>query len=403
MNNRTVLISGASIAGPALAYWLRRHGFSPTVVERAPAPRPGGQAIDLRGTARDVAERMGIMAEIRQAHTGTRGMASVDSANRRLSTMTPELFGDSGGAIAELEILRGDLVRILYAATRDDVEYIFGDSIAGIAQDDHGVDVTFERCAPRRFDLVVGADGTHSNVRRLVFGPETQFVRDLGAYVAIFTTQTRLNLDGWELMYGMPAKGGGKTAALYPLRDASRAIAMFYFASPPLPYDRHDIGWQKQLVAQAFAGEGWEVPGMLAAMQDAPDFYFDRVCQIQIDCWSRGRVALLGDAGYCGSPMGGNGSSMALVGAYIMAGELAAAAGDHRAAFVRYEHEMRDYVTRCQRFAQESAGFLLPKSRVGFWLIHQMTRMLPYMPWKGLIAADFQRTTNAVTLKSYAS
>jgi 2-polyprenyl-6-methoxyphenol hydroxylase-like FAD-dependent oxidoreductase len=202
-------------------------------------------------------------------------------------------------------------------------------------------------------------------------------------------------------MYGMPARNGGKTAALYPLRDTDKAIAMFFFASPPVPYDRHDTKRQKQLVAQAFAGEGWEVPGMLAAMRDAPDFYFDRVCQVQMDYWSRGRVALLGDAGYCGSPMGGNGTSIALVGAYVLAGELAATSGDHLTAFARYENEMRDYVTRCQKFAQGSAGFLLPKSRTQFCLIHQATRMLPYMPWKGLIAADFQKTTNAVTLKNY--
>jgi 2-polyprenyl-6-methoxyphenol hydroxylase-like FAD-dependent oxidoreductase len=204
---------------------------------------------------------------------------------------------------------------------------------------------------------VVGADGMHSNVRRLVFGPESQFVRDLGAYVAIFTTRTHPDLDGWELMYGIPAKNGGKTAALYPLPNTAEAIAMFFFAAPPLPYDRQKIEQQKQFVAQAFAGAGWEVPRMLAAMCDAPDFYFDRACQIQMDRWWRGRVALLGDAGYCGSPLGGNGTSMALVGAYVLAGELAAVRGDHRTAFARYETELREYVRRCQRFAQGSADF----------------------------------------------
>jgi 2-polyprenyl-6-methoxyphenol hydroxylase-like FAD-dependent oxidoreductase len=402
MSTRNILISGASIAGPALAYWLRRYGFNPTVVERAPAPRPGGQAIDLRGTARDVAERMGIIADVRQAHTGARGMASVDRAGRRLSTMSPELFGDSGGAIAELEILRGDLVRILYTATRDEVEYLFDDSIAVIEQRADGVAVGFERGPAREFDLVVGADGVHSNVRRLAFGPEAQFVRDLGAYVAIFTMRAPVDLGGWELMHGIPAKGGGKTAALYPLGDTGRAIAMFFFAAPPQSYDRRDAERQKQLVARAFAGAGWQVPRMLEAMADAPDFYFDRACQVRMDSWSSGRVALLGDAGYCGSPLGGNGSSMALVGAYVLAGELAAARGDYRAALAGYEREMRDYVARCQKFARDSAGFLLPSSRAGFWMVQQMTRMLPYLPWKGLIAADFQKTANAVRLRDYA-
>jgi 2-polyprenyl-6-methoxyphenol hydroxylase-like FAD-dependent oxidoreductase len=403
MGNRNILISGASVAGSTLAYGLRRYGFNPTVVERAPAPRMGGQAIDLRGTARQVAERMGIMADIRQAHTGTHGMAFVDSAGKRVASMGAELFGDSGGPVAELEILRGDLVRILYTASRDQVEYIFDDSIASIAQGDDGVHVTFERGAPRIFDLLVGADGLHSNVRRQVFGAESEFVRDLGAYVSIFTTSTNVDLGGWELMYSMPGKNNvrGKTAALYPLPDR-RAIAMFFFGSPAQDYDRHDVEQQKQLLAQAFAGEGWAIPQMLAALWQAPDFYFDRICQVQMDSWSRGRVALLGDAAHCGSPMAGNGSSMALVGAYVLAGELAAAAGDYRMAFASYESEMRDFVTRCQAFAQGSTGALLPKSRAQIWMRNLGLKTLPYMPWKSLIAGGFEKTVNAVTLKNYA-
>lgn len=328
-------------------------------------------------------------------------MVSVDSAGRRLASMSPELFGDSGGAIAEIEILRGDLVRILYEATRDHVECIFGDSITELTDGEDGVTVRFEQDATRSFDLVVGADGVHSNVRRLAFGPESQFVRDMGAYAAIFTMRAPLDLDGWELMYGIPARGGGKTAALYPLAHRNEAIAMFLFSSPSLPYDRHDLGQQKRLAAQAFAGDAWEVPGMLAAMRAAPDFYFDRVCQVQMERWSRGRAVLLGDAGYCGSPMGGNGSSMAMVGAYVLAGELARAGGDHAGAFARYEADMRPFVASCQKFAQGSAGFLLPRSRAQLWMVHQLTRMMPYMPWKGLIAADYQKTVNALQLKDY--
>ncbi len=227
--------------------------------------------------------------------------------------MSADLLGDSGGAIADIEILRGDLVRILHAANRDDVEYIFDDSIAGIAQGDDDVTVTFERSAPRRFDLAVGADGLHSAVRALAFGEEPRFIHDLSAYTAIFTTATRLDLDGWELMYSMPGKNGvrGKTAALYPMRATAEAKAMFVFASPPLPYDRRDIERQKEIVARAFAGEGWEVPRLLAVMAEASDFYFDRVSQVHMDRWLRGRVALVGDAGYSPSPMAGVGTSLA--------------------------------------------------------------------------------------------
>jgi 2-polyprenyl-6-methoxyphenol hydroxylase-like FAD-dependent oxidoreductase len=393
-----VLISGASVGGPALAYWLRRYGFEPTVVERAPAVREGGQAIDLRGVAREVTERMGIMDEVRRAHTGARGMVLVDGAGKPLASMGADLLGDSGGVIAEIEILRGDLVSILYEVTRDDVEYVFGDSIAALSQDEEGAEVVFESGVKRRFDLVVGADGLHSNVRGLVFEEESGFVRDLGCYVAIFTAPSRIDLDGWELMHSAPP---GRTAALYPMRNKTEAKAMFYFASEPLEYDRHDVGQQKRILAAAFAGVGWEVPRLLEASRDAPDFYFDRVGQVFMNSWSSGRVALVGDAGYCPSPMSGTGTSLALVGAYVLAGELAAADGDHRAAFYRYEREMREYVKRGQDQVKGASGFLLPKSRSQVWLRNQFIRMLPYMPWKGLFAGGVQKATNAITLKDY--
>jgi 2-polyprenyl-6-methoxyphenol hydroxylase-like FAD-dependent oxidoreductase len=398
MKNEDVLVSGASVAGLALAFWLRRYGFCPTVVERAPTPRAGGQAVDLRGSAREAVERMGIMAGVRRAHTGARGMAVVDGGGRRLASMGADLLGDSGGAIAEVEILRGDLVRILHEAAGGGVEYVFDDSIGAISQHEDGVEIAFEHEGPRKFDLVVGADGLHSNVRRLAFGDEPEFVRDLGAYVSIFTAPDTLDLDGWELIHNSPP---GKTAGIYPVQNNGSVKAMFYFASPPLDYERRDVVRQKELLAEAFSGVGWEVPRLLEAMWDAPDFYFDRVGQVRMDGWSSGRAVLVGDAAYGPSPMSGMGTSLALVGAYVLAGELASARGDHRAAFVHYESEMRNYVRRGQEQVKGASGFLLPKSRSQVWFRNQFIRALPYMPWKALLAGGVQKAARAITLKDY--
>lgn len=394
LKNKNILISGASIAGPALAYWLGRYGFNPTVVEQAPSLRQGGYAIDIRGAARIVAGRMGIMPAVRQATNNTRGVTFVNSANKPQASMSAELFGGEG-LVSEFEILRGDLAQILYDATKDTTEYIFNDSITSICQSESGVQVTFERSQPRHFDLVVGADGLHSNVRGLVFGEESQFIRHLGYYVSIFTTTNYLNLDHHELIYNMP----GKLAGIYPTRENKEAKVMFYFTSALPHYDRPHREQQKKILAEVFAGEGWEIPRLLKCMQEAPDFYFDSISLIQMERWSKGRVGLLGDAGYCPSPLSGQGTNLALVGAYVLAGELKAAAGDYRTAFTRYEAELREYVERNQKSAENGKWFV-PSSRFKIWFRNLNMRMLPYLPWKGLIAKAIQKQ-NAITLKDY--
>lgn len=392
MKNRDILISGASIAGPALAYWLRRYGFNPTVVERAPALRDGGYGVDFRGASMRVLERMGILADVQRMQTHMGDMLCVDGSNRRVASL-PSVF-----VSGEVEILRGDLSRILYDATRNDTEYIFDDSIAAIEQREEGVQVTFERGAPRTFDLVVGADGLHSNVRSRVFGEESRFIRDLGFYVSIFTTANHLGLDYSGRIYTEP----GKLVMMYSSKQNTEAKAFFCFASPPLRYDRRDATQQKKLLAQAYAGVGWEVPRLLESMREAPDFYFDSVSQIHMDRWSHGRTVLLGDAAYCPSPMSGMGTGMAVVGAYVLAGELQAAGGDHRTAFARYEQQMRGYVQQCQKMADGASTFFVPSTNLMIWVRNQMYRMLPYLPWRGLIANMPLKAANAITLQDYA-
>ena len=269
-----------------------------------------------------------------------------------------------------------------------------------ISQDDAGVQVTFERSAPRSFDFVVGADGLHSNVRRLVFGDESRFTHDMGCYVAIFGAPNEYRLDGWELIYNIPGnrRTPGKSVGIYPVRANAEVNAMFYFTAPHLRYDRHDIPQQKQLLAEAFAGEGWEIPRLLEAMWAAPDIYFDRVAMAQMDRWSSGRVALLGDAAYCPSPMSGMGTSLALVGAYVLAGELSVAATITRPHLRVTSASARRGRNGSPVCPNGTHRFLLPTSRTQMWMTNQVMRMMAHLP-SGLMSSGVEKAANAVTVK----
>lgn len=370
-----ILISGASIAGPVLAYWLRRHGFTPTVVERAPGlRRTGGHAVDLFRPAMDIAERMGVLAEVEARATGTDSMTWSRAGGARPvevdGVRLMQAFSDR-----HVEIMRDELAGVFHAATRD-VEYVWGDSIAALDEDADGVDVRFEHAAPRRFDLVIGADGLHSNVRRLVFGDERGFSHHIGAYLAVVSLPNYRGLTNHALIYS----DVGRLAGLYSARNMDDARAVFLWRSPELDVHHRDIARQKHLLRAAFADVGWEVPRIFAELGHAPAFYFDAITQLRMNTWSRGRISLAGDAGYSPGPAVGGSTSLAVVGAYVLAGELAAAGGDHVRGFAAYEREMADYVRRSRLFALTAAKHLVPASRFGVWAQTSVLRLLTRMP-----------------------
>ncbi|RRS00465.1 FAD-dependent monooxygenase [Glycomyces terrestris] len=342
---KTVLISGSSVAGTALAYWLREQGHTPVVLERAPAQRRGGQAVDVRGAALTVLRRMGLEAEARALANHCDGMSVVDPAGNEL--FRSEEFALSSGSLDsdDIEILREDLVDLMHAKN-DGVEHLYGDSIAAIHQEDDGVTVEFEHAAPRRFDLVAGADGLHSNTRRLAFGPEQDYINHLGTYLSVFSEENYLGLDRWQTWFNDGVNGG----VVMTVRDNAELRIFLGFASEPIEYDHRDTAAQKRLVAERVTGFGWEVPTFIERMMKAEDFYFDSMAQIRMDAWSAGRVVLVGDAAHCAAPLSGQGTSLALVGAYVLADELGRT-GDHALAFARYETRMRPFAEANQELA----------------------------------------------------
>jgi 2-polyprenyl-6-methoxyphenol hydroxylase-like FAD-dependent oxidoreductase len=378
MKHTTVLISGASIAGPALAFWLSRYGCDVTVVERAPSLRAGGQAVDFKGeTHRTVLERMGLLDDVRARQTGGHDQTIVNERGEALAVIPGEFTG------GEIEITRGDLSELLYSRTAGDCEYRFGDSITSLTEVGAKVHVTFAKSAPEAFDLVVGADGIHSNVRRLAFGPEAEHVTFLGHYYAL----VGLGVDSDAVMYNEP----GRMVAL----GGSKAPAFFVFRSPELQYDRYDPEAAKRILREVYRGGKWRIPELLDRLDGADDVYLDSISRSHVPAYSKGRAVLLGDSAY-GNTLGGFGTGLAVVGAYVLAGELLAADGDHRAAFEAYEAAFRDYAKVSR---QGSAGpFLAPASRPRMAMRNWMFRS----PWllRMLLKATDKYATG-IELKRY--
>jgi 2-polyprenyl-6-methoxyphenol hydroxylase-like FAD-dependent oxidoreductase len=400
MTQPSILISGAGIAGPALAFWLSKGGYDVTIVELSDGIRPGGQTVDLRGAGGDVVERMGLIAEARERSLEQRGIAWIKGDGSRRAEMPVTAF-NGNGVVSKLEILRGDLVDVLYQATKNDADYRFATRIEKLDQTDDAVEARLSDGTTLSADLVVGADGPHSAVRRLAFGPEEQFVKPLGGYNAWFTAPDTVGVGGWYLMYQAP----GLNASMRPAHDPALCKAGLAFRSDPVDYDRRNPAEQRALLAKHFAGADWQCDALLEAANGADDFYFDAFIQVHMPTFSQGRVTLAGDSGYCASPLSGMGTSLALVGAYVLAGELGLADSldDQRirTALMRYETVMRPYIDRCQKLSNGIDGYL-PKSASDIAITAQVMKWMQRWPFRSFAEKKWFTTADAIDLPDYS-
>lgn len=370
MSAKTVLISGLGIGGTTLAYWAKAAGFEPTLIEHAPALRTGGYVIDLWGLGYDIAEDMGLAGEIARIGYHMRELRIVNGSGRRVAGFGTNVFNElTGGRYVTLR--RSDLSRLLFGKIKGGTETIFGDEIDGLQEQADHVQVQFKRGGARRFDLVIGADGLHSNVRRLVFGPQERFEKRLGYMVAAFETRGyRPRDDDVYVMYCEPGRMLGRVA----LHDDRTLFLFVFMADIGEELAALDLPAQKALLRQRFGGDAWECRRVLEELNRADEIYFDRVSQIRMPAWSRGRVALVGDAAFCVSLVAGQGSALAMTSAYVLAGELGKAGGDYTPAFAAYEKLLREYIGTKQQGAERFASAFAPKTKWGLFFRNLVIR-----------------------------
>ena len=392
-----VLISGAGIAGPTLAFWLLQYGFKPTLVETAPRLRTGGYIIDFWGAGYDIADRMGLLPEITRKGYIVREVSVVGRTGQRIAGFPADAFSRmTHGRFVSLP--RGDLAASIFGKIEGKVETIFGDSIRRIDQTAKAVDVTFESGGTREFDLVVGADGLHSRVRQLVWGEGSQFERYLGYKAAAFEVGGYRPRD--ELVYVMYTRVG-RQVVRFAMRDG-RTMFFFTFADQNVT-GTDTMETQKEALRDRFAASGWECPQILQALDNCNDLYFDRVSQIQMDAqpglWTKGRVTLVGDAASCVSLLAGQGSALAMVAAYILAGELHYANGNYAAAFQRYQALFGPFVRHKQKAALRFAGTFAPKSTFALFLRNQIFKLMA-IPWIANLAVG-RDLADSIALPDY--
>ncbi|KAK2627992.1 hypothetical protein QTJ16_002638 [Diplocarpon rosae] len=373
MSKPSVLISGAGIAGPVCAHFLARAGIKTTIVERSPSLRRAGQQIDIRGAGLTVVQHMNLEATIRSKTTKEAGLAFVDSRGRPFATFPVD---EKGGRsfTSDVEIVRGELAQIVYDASKETTEYVFGDHVTRWVEREEKIEVEFASGGKGEFDMLLGADGMGSKIRRLAF-PDEQALRPLGQYTSFFTVPYEESDGRYAQWYNAP---GGRCILLRPDHEGNTRVYLSIMSPSPAGYYTLSIDEQKQMMHGFFADAGWEAARVLRGMDRADDFYMQEIAQIKMRRWSQGRVGLLGDAGYCPSPISGMGTSLALIGAYVLAGEIARCGMDHHEAFRRYQQRMHPYVEKAQRLLPGAPALLNPQTR---WGIAAMKGILGLASW----------------------
>lgn len=397
MSRKSVLVSGAGIAGPTLCYWLLKQGFEPVLLERASHFRHGGYMIDFWGVGFDVAERMQLIPRLRDAGYLIDEVKFVNECGRARSGFDAETLRRALGN-RFFSLPRGDLAEAIFQTISDKIETIFGDTITAIREDAAGVDVHFESGLSRRFDMVAGCDGLHSAVREIGWGAGKQFEKYLGYYCASFITANYPHRE--ERIYTSYAEPG-RSISRYALRGGHTAFLFIFAREQPLK-ENPDFLRAKAMLREKFEHDRWiEVPEILRRLEVCDDLYFDSVSQVRMPEWSKGRIVLVGDAAYCPSLLAGEGAGFAMTGAYLLAGELQVANGDHTSAYRAYERRLRNFIERKQHSAEQFATSFTPKTRLGLFVRDLVLRCTAFPPISNLLMRRF--VTDQFVLPEYLS
>ena len=342
-----VLVSGASFSGLATAFWMNRLGYTVTVVEIGKGLKTGGTPVDIREGTVDIVKRMGLLERIQSSCLKARPVEFLDVDGVRIETM-PAQADDAQDSNREYEIERNTLLHMLFEEVKSDVEFIFDDSIARVDESADEVAVTFKSGKQRSFSLLFGCDGNHSSVRRMCFGEESAYSYFLQNYFSITIVDKLLIEENTSQMYNVP----GKVVMLNAYNNKTDIIFSFY-SEKEISYTYRDQDEQRRIILDQFSGEGWRTSELLQELSRYGDFYFDKMCQIRMPSWTMGRVALVGDAGYCASPAAGMGGSLAIVGATALADAFQKHPGNFEMAFQEYNESLRPFVEEVQARAIE--------------------------------------------------